>query len=66
MIVDYIYYVNAKFKYKKKVICLYGIVYKHNAKQTYNRIRILKKYKVIGSVTLYDIEIIKELGKSII
>ena len=65
MIINHIYYINARFKYKKKVYNLDGIVYKHNADQLYNRVRILKKLKVNAPVTLYDITVLKELGKSI-
>lgn len=66
MLIDHIYYINARFKHKGKEYYLQEIVYKHNAEQLYSRSRILKKYKVYTPVILFNIEIIKQLGKSII
>ena len=57
-----IYLINAKFKYKKKVHKLYEVVWKYQGSNQYTRMRELEKMKVKQPVTLYDIEIIKELG----
>ena len=62
MVEGTIYLINAKFKYKKKEYKLYEVVWKYNEKKIYDRMRILKSMKVKQPVTLYDIEIIKELG----
>lgn len=64
MEVGHIYYINAKFKHKNKVIELNEIVYKHNINNKYNRKRILFKYKIKNSVILYDIIVLAYLGKS--
>ena len=62
MVEGTIYLINAKFKYKKKEYKLYEVVWKYNEKKIYDRMRILQSMKVKQPVTLYDIEIIKELG----
>ena len=62
MVEGTIYLINAKFKYKKKEYKLYDVVWKYNNKKIYDRMRILQKMKVKQPVTLYDIEILKELG----
>ena len=62
MVKGTIYLINAKFKYKKKEYKLYEVVWKYNEKKIYDRMRILQSMKVKQPVTLYDIEIIKELG----
>ena len=59
-----IYYINAKFKHKKKTHQLTEIVWKYEGNNTYNRLRVLKQYKA-ESVELFDIEIINCLGWSI-
>mgnify|MGYP003348058446 FL=1 len=60
-----IYLINAKFKYKKKVYKLYEVVWKYNEKKQYDRMRILQSMKVKQPVTLYEIQVIKQLGKSV-
>ena len=60
-----IYLINAKFKYKKKVYKLYEVVWKYNEKKQYDRMRILQSMKVDQPVTLYEIQVIKQLGKSV-
>ena len=62
MVEGTIYLINAKFKYKKKVYKLYEVVWKYNEKKHYHRMRILQSMKVKQPVTLYDIQVIKELG----
>ena len=62
MVEGTIYLINAKFKYKKKEYKLYEVVWKYNEKKHYDRMRILQRMKVKQPVTLYDIEILKELG----
>ena len=57
-----IYLINAKFKYKKKEYKLYEVVWKYNEKKIYDRMRVLQSMKVKQPVTLYDIQVIKELG----
>ena len=57
-----IYLINAKFKYKKKEYKLLEVVWKYQGSNQYTRMRVLEKMKVKQPVTLYDIEIIKELG----
>ena len=62
MVKGTIYLINAKFKYKKKEYKLYEVVWKYNEKKHYDRMRVLEKMKVKQPVTLYDIQVIKELG----
>ena len=62
MVKGAIYLINAKFRYKKKEYKLYEVVWKYNSKKIYDRMRILQKMKVKQPVTLYEIEILKELG----
>ncbi len=57
-----IYLINAKFKYKKKEYKLQEVVWKYNEKKIYDRMRVLQSMKVKQPVTLYDIEILKQLG----
>ena len=62
MVEGTIYLINAKFKYKKKEYKLAEVVWKYNEKKIYDRMRILQSMKVKQPVTLYDIQVIKELG----
>ena len=62
MVKGTIYLINAKFKYKKKEYKLYEVVWKYNEKKIYDRMRVLQSMKVKQPVTLYDIQVIKELG----
>ena len=62
MVKGTIYLINAKFKYKKKVYKLLDVVWKYQGSNQYTRMRVLEKMKVKQPVTLYDIEVIKELG----
>jgi hypothetical protein len=62
MVEGTIYLINAKFKYKKKQYKLLEVVWKYQGNKQYTRMRVLEGMKVKQPVTLYDIEIIKELG----
>ena len=62
MVEGTIYLINAKFKYKKKQYKLLEVVWKYKGNNQYTRMRVLEGIKVKQPVTLYDIEIIKELG----
>jgi len=59
-----IYYINAKFTHKKKTHHLNGIVWKYIGDNIYDRLRVLKQYKV-ERVELFDIEVINCLGWAI-
>ena len=62
MVEGTIYLINAKFKYKKKQYKLLDVVWKYQGNNQYTRMRVLEKMKVKQPVTLYGIEIVKELG----